>query len=795
MFSLARILAGIFVAAPLFAQVTITGRIVDENGAGVGGARVALGSGPSVISDPTGAFSVDLPGAGQYLARVERDGFFPLKDFPVDIAADTREVHLTINHAREVFESTKVSASTGELDIDNTASERKLTGVEIIDIPYSPTRDLRVALTLIPGVLQDATGDLHFDGGAERQTLYLLDGFNFSDPLTGRLDAHLSVDSVRTIDWWSGRYSPEFGKGSGGALDIKTDMGNDPWRYSATDFIPGVDFTGGPHIGTWAPRANVSGPIKRGRIWFSDHLDAQYTPSVVPGLPNGQNRTQSFQTSNLLRTQVNLTPSNILFADFLVNYTFAPLSGLDALDPISTTTDQRSRTWFFSAKDQIYLTHRTLLEVGYAEDRNFFRVIPQGDGFYDISPVAKSGNYYDNSTQMAHRKQILSNLFLPSFEFLGHHQLKTGVDLDRLNYWQNSDRTGIDIFDATGAMVRDTVFEGSGTFSLSSAEESWYALDDWKIRKNVMVEYGVRQDWDELLDRSALSPRVAVSWSPFVSSNTKLSAGYAVVRDATSLQLFAQPLDQYAIETFINPANPAIVEMFQITDPHLLFPKYKNWTAGLDQRLPRKITLRLTGIRKTGTDGLAYTPESTPGLYDLTNARRDSYNAATILLDQHFGGKYEWMASYTRSRTYSNEALAFSVDQPLQVTDNVGPAPWDAPNRFVSWAYLPTRWQNWAVAYSIEVHTGFPYSIVDGDGRVVGPVDSQRLPMFLSLNIHPEYKFNLFGRRWALRGGFNNITNHNNPVIAQTVPGQPVRFFGSEGRHFVVRVRWLGKQG
>ena len=111
------------------------------------------------------------------------------------------------------------------------------------------------------------------------------------------------------------------------------------------------------------------------------------------------------------------------------------------------------------------------------------------------------------------------------------------------------------------------------------------------------------------------------------------------------------------------------------------------------------------------------------------------------------------MASYTRSRALSNEALAFSVDQALQVTDNAGPLPWDAPNRLVTWAYLPTRWENWAVAYSMEIHTGFPYSIVNGDGQVVGAVDSQRLPMFLSLNLHPEYKFKLFGRHWAIRAG------------------------------------------
>ena len=789
-------------AAPAPAQIAISGRVVDETGAGVPQARITLRpaqSGPApelfnAVSDPTGAFTLELAAPARYIAEVECDGYFPLKDHAIQIDPQTAEIRLTLNHVREVVEHMNVSEPTNTVDIDNTAAERKLTGVEIMDIPYTPTRDLRAALPLIPGVVQDSTGDLHFDGGAESQTLYLLDGFDFSDPLTGKLDARLSVEAVRVIDWSSGRYSPEFGKGSGGALSIQTDMGDDPWRYSATNFIPGVDTQGGLHLGDWAPRVNWSGPIKPGRIWFSEHLDANYNQPVVPDL-KGQNRTQFFQTDNLLRTQVNLKPSNILFADFLANYTFAPLTGLDALDPVSTTTDRRSRTWFFSARDQIYLTHRMLLEIGYAEDRNFFRVVPQGSEFYDVSPLGKSGNYYADSTQTAHRGQFLSNLFLPSFEFLGHHQWKTGVDLDRLNYWQDFRRTGIDIYDTTGDLVRQTVFGGNGEFSRPSFEASWYVMDDWKIRRDVTVQAGVRQDWDELLDRAALSPRVSVSWAPLGSTNTKISAGYAVVRDATSLQLFAQARDQYAVDTFFDPAAPPVVRMYEIPDARLLFPLYRNWTAALERRLPRKILLNLTAIRKRGSDGLAYTPADTPGLFDLTNSRRDSYDAAEISVQQRFGERYEWMASYTRSRAWSNEVLAQSVDQPLEVLNNAGRVAWDAPNRFVSWAYLPTKWKNWAVAYSVEARTGFPFSLVDNTGQIAGAADSQRFPMFLSLNVHPEYKFTLFGRRWALRGGFNNITNHRNPTVAETIPGQPVQLFGSEGRHFVFRIRWLGKQG
>jgi hypothetical protein len=46
----------------------------------------------------------------------------------------------------------------------------------------------------------------------------------------------------------------------------------------------------------------------------------------------------------------------------------------------------------------------------------------------------------------------------------------------------------------------------------------------------------------------------------------------------------------------------------------------------------------------------------------------------------------------------------------------------------------------------------------------------------------------------ALRGGFNNITNHQNPIVVNQVIGSPeyMSYYGSHGRHVVFRLRWLG---
>jgi len=778
------------IAAHACAAISIAGRVVDENNAGVPQARVTFHANErdfAALCDQTGAFSLTLPSPGQYSVRVEHEGFFPLKDFPVDIAAGTRDVHLAMNHVREVLQSLQVSDTAGDLDVDQVAAGRKLTGLELIDVPYTPARDLRTALTLMPGVVKDPSGSLHFDGGAEGQTLYLLDGFNFSDPLTGKLNTRLSVESVRAADWSSGRYSPEFGKGSGGALSIRTDMGDDRWRFSSTNFLPGFDTRSGFHLGAWGPRFNASGPIVSGRVWFSDHLDFQYTEPVVPDLPRGQNRTQIFEGSNLARVQANLTSAQNLFTDFLVNYTDAPRTGLDAVDPLSTTSNRRSSTWFGSIKDQIYLKRGMLLEIGYAEDRNYLRVSPQGTDYYKLTPFFKAGNYFANSAQDSKRGQFLANLFLPA---LGKHQLKTGIDLDRLRYWQNFQRSGIDVYDLEGVLVRQTVFGGSGLLSQTGFEASWYAVDDWRIRQDLLIEYGIRQDWDQIIRKAALSPRVSSAWAPFGSKNTKISAGYAIVRDATPLELFTRPRDQYAIQTF--EIGPPVITSFQIANPNLKFPMYQNWTLGFEQRLPRKMDLKIMGLRKRGENGLAYVP-SPNGVYNLTNARLDSYDSVELAIHQRFGEAYEWMASYTRSRVYSNAVIDVTVDQPLEIFDNSGPLAWDTPNRFLTWGYLPTKWRNWAVAYSSELRTGFPYSQVNDIGQVVGAVDSQRFPRFFTLNLHPEWKFATFGQRWAVRAGVNNLTNHKNPTVAVTVPGLPVAFYGSEGRHFVLRIRWLGK--
>ncbi|HYL37080.1 MAG TPA: TonB-dependent receptor [Bryobacteraceae bacterium] len=804
------------------AEVTLNGRVVDENNAPVPGAAVSLRTaappnapGLQVMADQTGAFRTVLPAAGAYLVTVTHVDFFALQDRRIDLREGANEIVLTLNHVHNTSESVNVSASPSPIDIEQTDSERHLTGLEMFEIPYPNTHDFKNALPLTPGVLRDTAGSLHFDGGSENQMQYSLDGFNISDPLTGTFNTQLSVDAVQSVDFLSGRFSPEMGKGSSGALAVHTESGDDSWRVSATNFVPGVDVKNGVRIGTYTPRFNFSGPIRKGRAWFFNSVNGNYNQLFVPDLPSGQNTRTSYGGSDVLHAQFNATPANILFVDLLMNYNNTPNSGLGALDPIPTTTDQRSREWFSSIKDQTYVG-RTLLEFGFADLRTFARVIPQGQATYLYTPNGRQGNNYIDSTQNSQRKQFLSNAFFPSFGWLGSHQIKAGIDADRLDYSQDTRRTAFDNVGLTGNVLRQVAFVGSGVLERPSLEASSYILDNWNLRPELNVQAGVRQDWSELVRDVALSPRLSFSYAPFPSKNTKVSGGYAVTYDFPTPQLFARPEDQYSLTTLYNPdgsiqAGPAAT-VFTL-GPHLKMSRYQNWSLGLEQLLPERILLSLNLLRRRGSDSLTYVnllnsgaPLSPSlaaidntsqfiGVYRLENTRRDSYDSAEIRLQQPFGNGYEWMASYTRSRASSNAVLDATVDQPTLFSENAGRLPWDAPNRFLSWGYLPTFLKNWTVAYLFETRTGFPFNVVDEVGRVLGAPSSDRFPNYLSLNLHLERALHLFGYRFALRGGFNNITNHNNFTVVNSTFGSPqfLSFYGSDGRHFVLRVRWFGR--
>jgi hypothetical protein len=168
--------------------VDVVGRVVDETGAGIEGARVEFrpadgGSPVPVSSDPAGNFHANLAADGEYAIRAERQGFYVYQGSQ-SFAAGPSQLTVTLNHVQEFSEKVDVTASSPPIDPQQPSDHRELVNAEIQAIPFPASQDYRNALALLDGVVLDNQGILHFNGGSANQANYTLDGFNMSDPVS-----------------------------------------------------------------------------------------------------------------------------------------------------------------------------------------------------------------------------------------------------------------------------------------------------------------------------------------------------------------------------------------------------------------------------------------------------------------------------------------------------------------------------------------------------------------------------------------------------------------------------------
>ncbi len=810
-------------SATVAAPARIVGRVVSDTNAPVSNAVVSIrpaavsasgattaltAAAPSQASsarvrtrtDAAGAFSVELPGRGAYLVDVEATGFFTLSNQALSIDAEHDEragVTLVLTPIRDFSETVSVSPHASPVDLDQNGSEKTLSGSELLDVPFAGGISVKGGLATLPGVVQDAFGGIHVNGAPEHETLFLLDGFDIAGPLTGGVDPRVTVEAVRSIAVLSGPYSAEYGRGAAGVVSIVSNTGDDRLRYSATNFVPTLSNEKGIHVSDWNPRLTISGPFAPGRAWFTNGVAAEYSQYVVQDLPNGQDTTSGRQISDYLHSQINLTTSNILYASALGSVGTTDHAGLGPLDPVSTTVDINSHQWLFNARDQQLLRGGAVFEVGYGGNRVYVRQQPQGHAPYVSTPSGRSGNAYFDSVQNSSRDQLLASFSPPA---LHAHQLKVGVEVDRRGYDQDIARSAINLLDAHGNPIRMIAFDGSGALSTSTIEAAAYVQDAWRLRSDLLAQVGIRADRNGLVRDWGASPRAGIAWSP--GSGTRLSGGFAVIHEASRILPFVAPDDATPVSMFYPPYGVGTqpVRATFIVPDHLTTRVSRTWSVTLDQRLREQLYLRVQGLDRRQDHGLTYI--GTPSVdadttYTLTNQRTESYDALELSVRQTFRKQYSWMAAYTRSSARSNAVMDVGPDDYFFFAQNQnrGPLSWDAPHRFVSWAYLPTFRPLWSIAYLLEYRTGFPFSAANNAGAIVGPVNAYRYPNYFSLNLDLERRMRFQGNLWALRVGCTNITNHFNPdsVNASVESAQFGQLYGGHPRLLEFRVRWLGR--
>lgn len=789
----------------------------DENGLAVSGTRVSLQLSPTAppivcITDFAGHCRFyNLP-PGTYQLRVDKVGFYATVQPGIRVG-EVANVDVTLSHLQEVHEEVNVTESVPTIDTAQTSKQETLTNTHIIDIPYPTTRDYRNVLNYIPGVVQTADAQPHIAGSETYETMALLDGFNVTQPANGQLLLRVSTDAIRSIDVETSRYSAEYGKGSGGVLDINTGIGDDHFRFIATDFVPSLQNKKGITLDKITPRLTFSGPLRKGKAWFFDGLDSEYDNIVFKELPSGADHDVLWRAGNIAKIQFNPTPRNIITTSFLYNHLHDQHAGFSTLNPPQATPVVDAPVYQGSIKDLYYLPGGALLETGFGFNRYDLSQIPRGLAPYFITPETAGGNYYFNANTQADRLQVLANLFLPPQQWHGRHDFKLGIDADRLRYdfsflrqpisflreGQTLPITGNCLTVAPSPCSRYSEFPGAPAAEKHNVEMSGYAQDRWSLTDRLLVEYGIRYDWDEIVRRSLISPRLATTYGLGKQGNTKLSAGIGLFYDATPLFLIVRPQTGRRVDYFFDNSGiltNSVTSTFSAATA-LEAPRFLNWSLGLEHKLPASVYMKIEFVEKRGSNGFVYdTINGAPGgNFLLQNTREDHYDAVQIEGRRSFRNGHMIMAAYTRSRSRSNQVLDFNVDNPVLSAQQPGPYPWDAPNRFLSWGFLPF-FKGFDVAYSLEARNGFPFNVVNSQQQLVGAPGELRFPAYFSLNVHLEKRFHFFKAWWAIRGGFDDITGRQNPLFVNNVEGSKdfLQFSGAPGRAFTTRIRFLGRK-
>ena len=801
-------------APPTTAKLTV----VDEDGLAVPGAQVTVtepGQEPERLwTNYAGDCTYKLQQAEPYQLHVTKPGYYETNENGVDPSLSS--VKVTLAHEQMVREQVNVTASTPGIDTQQVSDKSTMNTPEIVNIPYPTSRDIRYLLPFNPGVVADTTEQMHVAGSETWETLDTLDGFDIRSPVGGSLSLRVSADAVRSIDTESTRYPVEFGRATGGVIAMYTGMGDDKFRFNTTNFIPSYRYlNGGIHFDQFVPRFTFSGPIKRGRAWWYDGADFEYDNIYIPELPVNADTDELIRGSNLVKAQYNVTQANILTTGLLYNNYHSPYDGISALVPQQSTTKRNTIAWLPYLRDQQSFPGGALLDlgIGYVRIRDGFE--PHGSSPYQITPELTQGSYFESETGRSDRLEGNGTLYLPVKHWLGLHNLRAGIDLDHVGYDQSQVFAPVEYLgegsapdENNGPLERMSTFAPAPAFTLHNAEIGAFFEDQWHAGKGWLVEPGIRFDWDEIVRRPLISPRLAAVFAPPADKHqTKISVGIGVYYEHTQLEYLTQAFAGVRYDTCFQtecgmPLGHSQETEFTVNDGLLHEPRTVNWSVGVERKLPWSIDGGANFMEKRTSDVFTFANQSgangQAGDYLLTNGREDRYTSEEFDLKKPFANGYTLYVSYTHSSARTNAALDYMPTPSPLGAQQSGPLSWDTPNRVISWGWLPIPFwklkKRWDFVYLIDRYTGFPYTAVNAADQVVGAAGAYRFPAHVNFSPGIEWKFHFRGQYWGLRGVMENATNAGDFLVVNNVVDSPQfgTFSEPEGRAFTARIRLIG---
>jgi len=239
------ILVLLLIPASAFAQARLTGgdlqgTVRDDSGAVLPGVTVtatnnATNQSRAAVTDAEGNYYIAALAAGVYNVHAELSGFAPSTKTDVRLQLGQR---LDADFTMRVGTTEAITVTASSVLVDTTEpAVATVVSQEMIDSLPTNGRNFLSFSVLTPGVTTDrtpqqgasATSGLSFGGQRARSNNIMVDGVDNNDPIVGAVRATFSQEAIQEFQVLTNSYSAEFGKASGGVVNIITRSGtNDP---------------------------------------------------------------------------------------------------------------------------------------------------------------------------------------------------------------------------------------------------------------------------------------------------------------------------------------------------------------------------------------------------------------------------------------------------------------------------------------------------------------------------------------------------------------------------------------
>ncbi len=759
---------------------TVHGAITDPDDAVIPGAVVTLtpASGKAFIAQSQNDGTYVLKGvpAGAYSVTVTMQGFASFVKQGVRIAAGqslTIDAKMTVQaQSQEVM----VTAQTAQVstDADSNASSTVIKGKDLDALSDDPD-ELSSELSALAGPAAGPNGGQIY-----------VDGFT-----GGQLPPKSSIREIRINQ---NPFSAQYEKLGYGRVEVFTKPGTDKFHGSAQ--INGNDSafnTGSPLLGSSVVQpsyhtifgfGSVTGPLSkiasftlsgsRRQIEDNTIVNGQImanpaTPTVVCQPGDGNCVSTPYQHANPFpQTRLDITPRvdlalgerNTLTTRFQLYKSSQTNNGVGAFDLPSTGYNIDSSEYELQVSDTQVLSPRVINETRFELGRNRDTQTAQSlDPSIVVSGAFTSGG--SNSGTVSTRQNRLEVQNYTSIQ-LAKNFMRFGGRLRATR--ESSSTTAGTNGKFTYASLADYQAGKASQFSLTTvnsgvvatmADVGLYFEDDWKVRPNLTVTYGIRYETQNYIgEHHDFAPRVSFAYglgSAKGSPKTVLRGGFGMFYDRynltnviTTLQSNGTNQQQLILKFPASTCSPTRISQCGkptaantttfAAAPNLRTPYTMQFAIGADQQLFRGATLSVNylharGVHQLLSQNVSY-GTSAPTQYQYQSEGVFRQNQLITNVNIRSSRYFSLFGYYVLNFAKADTAGAtYFPSVPFNIGADYGRAQFDTRNRLFVGGNVTLPYKI-SLSPFIVAQSGTPYNITIGTDQNNDTVFNDR-PAFL----------------------------------------------------------------